>query len=299
MRLQTVFTLRQPLSHIGESESATVFLNTVKIVSDGVPVDVFAYNGNALRGALRDCAARHLLTKLRVKVKKQMFNILFSGGNISGSLSNDVDQARKYRELVPMISLFGAGVGNQILAGKITQGFALPVCSETTDIIPINADVDTNLFNNSWRKMTGTISFNRTDDLKNSKLTAFADLANDKEKDKKDAQQMRYEVEYYAAGTQLYHEMELSDLTNRELGAFVAALSEFAKNPVLGGMGSKGFGLVDADISFADTGDQAASITSEDGLELCSYFQNALEEYEAFLALNRADIVEFIGGTDL
>ncbi|MGN0656090.1 MAG: hypothetical protein ACI4KR_04795 [Ruminiclostridium sp.] len=290
MRLQTVFTLKQPLSHIGDSESATVFLNTIKIVNaENKAEDIFAYNGNALRGALRDCSARYLLNALGVKVKKQMFNILFSGGNISGNLCNDIDQAAKYRELLPMISLLGAGVGNQILAGKISQTFALPVCAETKHIITETNGINPELFEMSWRKMTGTISFNRTDDLKNVNLNKYAVAEEDKEKE---PQQMRYEVEYYAPGTQLFHKMEIADANTLEIGALMAALYEFSENPVLGGMSSKGFGLCSVEM-FSEN---QRVVKIEDGIELSHEMAEAFSSYNTFLAEKRAEIIEFIGG---
>lgn len=290
MKFQTIFKLRQPLSHIGESESATVFLNTIKVVNDGKAVDVFAYNGNAFRGALRDCAARHMLKLLGVKVKKQTFNILFSGGNISGNLSNDVEKAREWRRLVPMVSLFGAGVGDQILAGKLTQTFALPVCEETKDIIPAADGIDTSLFGASWRKMTGTISFNRTDDLKNINLNGFAVTDGEKEKD---PQQMRYEVEYFAPGTQLYHEMDIADASDMEIGVLAAALREFAEEPALGGMAGKGFGRVD--LCMTSGGERAARI-GYGGIELSGEMLDALNAYERHIRENREEITAFLGG---
>ena len=109
MKFEIIYTLEQPLSHIGESESTISFLNTIRMAVNGKVEEVFALTGNSIRGTLRDCAARHLLNMLNVKVGKKEFNILFSGGNISGSMSTDIDQAKKYRTLLPMISLFGAG----------------------------------------------------------------------------------------------------------------------------------------------------------------------------------------------
>ena len=142
MKIETIYTLKQPMSHIGESESTVSFLNTIRICTDGKVSEVFALTGNAIRGTLRDCAARNILDMLGIKLQKKEFNILFSGGNISGTLNTDIDQAKAYRELLPVISIFGAGVGNQILSGKMTQSFAIPVCKETVQIIPDVTGID-------------------------------------------------------------------------------------------------------------------------------------------------------------
>lgn len=295
MKIETVYTMKQPLSHIGESESTVSFLNTVRIAVNGKVEEVFALTGNSIRGTLRDCAARYLLDKLGVRVKKKEFNILFSGGNISGSMSTDIDQAKKYRELLPVVSLFGAGIGNQILAGKMTQGFAFPVCQETNEIVPEIAGIKGELRRNGWKSLTGIIDFSRFDDSKNVNYQGYLqDEANtDKGSDKDSANtQMRYEVEYLVPGAQLYHVINLFADADTELGAFASALEEFSHSPILGGMGGKGFGLCEAEL-IAD-GEFFAEI-GNGSVKLCGVAENALKEYDKFLSERSADIIEFLG----
>ena len=50
MKIETIYTLQQPLSHIGESESTVSFLNTIRIVANGKVEEVFALTGNSIRG---------------------------------------------------------------------------------------------------------------------------------------------------------------------------------------------------------------------------------------------------------
>ena len=292
MKIETIYTLQQPLSHIGESESTVSFLNTIRTVANGKVEEVFALTGNSIRGTLRDCAARHLLDQLNAKVGKKEFNILFSGGNISGSMSTDIDQAKKYRELLPIVSLFGAGIGNQILAGKMTQGFALPVCEETQEIVPDINCIKSELKNTSWKSLTGTINFTRFDDSKNVNLQVYMQADNDNTDKDSASTQMRYEVEYLVPGAQLYHVINLCTDTDMELGVFVAALEEFSDSPVLGGMGGKGFGLCEAEL-IAD-GEFFAQI--ENGsISLCDKAKNALHEYNQFINDNSEEIIKFLG----
>lgn len=292
MKIETIYTLQQPLSHIGESESTVSFLNTIRIAVNGKAEEVFALTGNAIRGTLRDCAARHLLGKLDAKVGKKEFNILFSGGNISGSMSTDIDQAKKYRELLPVISLFGAGVGNQILAGKMTQGFALPVCRETQEIVPDIDCIKDELKNISWKNLTGTINFTRFDDSKNVNLQGYIQDGNDNTDKNSASTQMRYEVEYLVPGAQLYHIINLCTDTDIELGVFVAALEDFSHSPVLGGMGGKGFGLCEAEL-IAD-GEYFGKIENGN-ISLCDKAKNALHEYNRFITDNADEIIKFLG----
>lgn len=292
MKIETIYTLQQPLSHIGESESTVSFLNTIRIAVNGEVEEVFALTGNSIRGILRDCAARHLLDKLGAKVGKKEFNILFSGGNISGSLSTDIDQAKKYRNLLPIVSLFGAGVGNQILAGKMTQGFALPVCLETKEIIPDTGFINGDLKNISWKNLTGTINFTRFDDSKNVNYQGYIQGDNDNTDKDSASTQMRYEVEYLVPGSQLYHIINLCADTEIELGVFVAALEEFSQSPVLGGMGGKGFGLCEAEL-IAD-GEFFAKIENGN-IRLCDKAKNATHEYNQFISDNSDGIIKFLG----
>lgn len=293
MKIETIYTLKQPLSHIGESESTVSFLNTIRIASDGKVSEVFALTGNAIRGALRDCAARDLLDMLGIKLKKKEFNILFSGGNISGTLTTDIDQAKSYRELLPIISIFGAGVGNQILAGKMTQSFALPVCKETVQIVPDIMGIDKSMFQNSWKQMTGTINFTRFDDSKNVKYHQYINDNEDNTDKDSASTQMRYEVEYLVPGTQIYHIINLCTDDQIEIGAFASALYDFSKSPFLGGMGGKGFGLCDAD--FIADGEQFAEIVNE-RLVMSEKAENALNAYKNFVMENKEKIIAFLEG---
>lgn len=294
MKIETVYTLQQPLSHIGESESTVSFLNTIRVVSGGKVQEVFALTGNAIRGMLRDCASRYLLDALNARVGKKEFNILFSGGNISGSMSTDIDQAKKYRELLPIISIFGAGVGNQILQGKMTQGFGLPVCLETDGIIPESESINDNLRATSWKALTGTVNFTRFDDSKNANYHPYLNVETEEKEKDSASTQMRYEVEYLVPGAQLYHVINLSTDCGIEIGAFVSALEEFSKSPILGGMGGKGFGLCNAEI-IAD-GEWFSTIKNGE-IVLCEKAEKALAEYKAFLSGSKDEIIEFLGAT--
>ncbi|MCK9328186.1 MAG: hypothetical protein M0P69_22000, partial [Bacteroidales bacterium] len=121
IRLDGKVTLLSPMSHIGESSGPDSFLSQDIIIGpDGQPVEAFVYSGNAFRGQLRDLAAMYMTDRLGgITYNPDVFYLLFSGGSLGGAQSVDIDQARMYRRNVPMLSVFGGGVGNQILAGKL------------------------------------------------------------------------------------------------------------------------------------------------------------------------------------
>ena len=296
-RIETVYTLKQPLSHIGESESTTTFLNTVRIMTQEGPKEVFAYTGNAIRGQWRDSGAAYLLDKLGVMVPKTTFHLLFSGGSISGDQSVDVGAVKRLRSVLPFLSIFGGGVGNQILSGKMAMSFALPVCKETEDIIPKGIPaIDYNACEISWRQLTGEIQFSRKDDAKGDLGEKFIvsgmgeqllleGMKEEKADDLGDPPtQMRYCVEYMIPGTQLWHTLTIT-CTELELGALVASIHQWAKNPILGGLSGKGFGAVDALFEIVERdGSRTRFIGVSDGLiQLSSGARDAKEQYDEHL----------------
>lgn len=309
-RIETIYTLLQPLSHIGESESTQSFLNTTTIVSNGEPVECFVYSGNAIRGMLRDCGARYLLDRLGIQVPLKAFHLLFSGGSIGGAQSLDIDQARLIRKALPFVSLFGGGVGNQILDGKLKQTFAYPICKETNDILPAYVEKS----DYSWRHFTNVIEFSRKDDEKDVNLSDLylydPDVklleGGEKEKKKKEepATQMRYGVEYLAPGVKLWHRWDII-CTELELGAFVSAIHEWQKQPYLGGMSGKGFGLVAADMElitekgrepFAQIGQEFIQLGPVANEAKQRYDEHLREIYDNYLIENKTEFTKLLSG---
>lgn len=294
-KIETLYTLLSPLSHIGNSVGPDSYLSTQTVIgSDGEPVETFVYSGNAIRGMLRDAGARYMIDSLgdpdvTIQIPLDVFYLLFSGGSIGGESKIDIDQARRIRRTVPHLSVFGGGVGNQILPGKINVGEGLPVCREFSHILP--SELANAL--RPWRQMTTEQSFTRTDDAKNELLTsyiqdgasgqalcltthdAFAELdepsdlgdpaplkrrtqaekQSKKDKPPKDRpQQMRYTVELLATGARIWEVIDYYDMTEIELGALVAAIDAWGKRPVLGGQARVGMGKVRAEMRLYEGG---------------------------------------------
>lgn len=318
IRLDGKITLLSPLSHIGESSGIDTFLSTdVVIDQNGKPLECAVYSGNAYRGQLRDLAAAYMLDKLGgIQLPIDAFYLLFSGGSLGGEQSVDIDQARLYRRNVPMLSVFGGGVGNQILTGKIKIGAMYPLVAECQRILP---EYMRDPSAPSWRQWTYEKSFTRMDDAKNENLRQYlcekpesqpalpqgqhilelSDgsenkdeqqiLAEKKKKKEKgeQAQQMRYTVEMLAAGSILYQRIELCDLTDLELGAFVSALVEMNKHPYIGGKSSIGCGLCEIEYNWRPAGEKNISgkflSVSADQFWLSKPAEDAINVYDDFL----------------
>lgn len=306
IRLDGKITLLSPLSHIGESIGPDSFLSQDIIIGpDSSPVECFLYSGNAFRGHIRDLAATYMTEKLGgLRYNPSVFYLLFSGGSLGGEQSVDIDQARMYRRNVPMLSVFGGGVGNQILTGKIKVGAMYPLVAECQRILPGHLRQEGAP---SWKQWTFDKSFTRMDDAKNENMRKhLAGAENDglpapqqelltgvaepeKKKKKEDPpQQMRYTIEMLAAGSVMYQRIDLCDMNDLELGAFVSAMVEFSKHPYIGGKSGTGHGLVEVEYTWRPAGTKEPvgkfiQIDS-DCLWLSKPAEEAKNTYDEFLA---------------
>lgn len=272
MRMRIKYKMLSPVSHIGETASTGSYFQTILTADGRVPV----ITGNSVRGQLRDSMAAHLLdtmsesSLLGVKVSKDTFNILFSGGNINGAMKDDVEKAISVRSHFPLVSLMGGGLGDMIMAGKLICSFAYPVCAETESITGIESDI-------SWHSLIDEMEFTRTDDGKNDQISKYMEDAAE-EKTAKASTQMRYSVQYMAAGTEFAQDFIFLDgITDLELGAFYAGLRKWFKTPRLGGMAAKGFGLFDASIE-----DKSLSVMSGHIL-ISAATEKLISTYEDFI----------------
>lgn len=261
------------ISHIGDSHGVNSKLRREKVIQpNGSVEEVPIISGNALRGILRDRGMLHMLKLLGYGVNDETgevkglslsaFYFLFSGGALTKDLGNrglDVDEARRWRGLIPLVAIFGGAMGNQIMPGKAKIGKAIPICTETAHIIPERflGGVDS-----VW-ELCQEEAYTRRDDEKNDNLRQLitpevrglleADATakrakygtkDDVEGETGQKQQMRYYVETLAAGSRLYWEISLDDVTDLEREAFFVTLAEFSRFPYIGGKSSVGHGKV-------------------------------------------------------
>lgn len=269
-----VMTALTSISHIGETHGIRSKLRREKVVQpDGSVEEVPVISGNSIRGILRDRGMLHMVDALGYGVNRETgevrgltlpaFHFLFSGGalNSTGVQGLDIDLARQMRETIPLISLFGGAVGNQIMPGKAKIGKAIPVCAETAHLLPkhfVNGAGAVSIWDLCQEE-----AYTRRDDEKNEHLRQLiapearalleASAAAKREKrgttedvreEGEQHQQMRYYVETLAAGTRLYWDVTLEGVTDLEFEAFCVALAEFSRFPYLGGKSGVGHGKV-------------------------------------------------------
>lgn len=310
-RIFGLFTTKSPLSHISESISTCSYLVQEPILQENGEIEeVFCYNGNALRGQLRDLAASYLLDKLQMTTSIDGFHLLFSGGKISGDQAIDINQAKAMRQAIPMFSIFGGGVGNQIIAGKLKVGSSYPLCLEAINAIAERWHFEA--LKTSYKDMTIEKSFTRFDDAKNLDKQEYVnplDLpmleGGKKKKDGDVSTQMRMTSELLIAGVKLAHEIDLVQVTEVELGAFISALHRFAQSPYIGGQSNRGHGRVDYRAVIIDSdGNQqdlikitgeAPKLSKFAEQAKAAYDEHLVEQYNQFIASKNSEIRGLLG----
>lgn len=268
-------TALSSISHIGESRGIVALLRREKVLQpNGTVKDVPVISGNGIRGLLRDLGMWHMCKALGYGVNEETgevdglslaaFYFLFSGGALTSDSARglDIGTARRLRSLIPLISVFGGAVGNQIMEGKLQVGKWYPLCQETAHILPhglVNGRGEVSIWSMLQRE-----AYTRKDDEKNERLRLLiapetrglleAKAADQRAKrgtleEQPDSeigqhQQMRYHVETFAAGTQFAVEFVLNDVTDVEFDAFLTCLAEFQRKPFIGGKSATGHGKV-------------------------------------------------------
>lgn len=277
MKLRIKYKMTAPVSHIGETASTGSYFQTIKTSEGRIPI----ITANSVRGIIRDNGAKYLLGTISAKVSKEAFNVLFSGGNLNGTMRNDIAKAKSVREHFPLISLLGGGLGDMIMSGKIAMGNLYPLTVETYKMLRENyTDI-------SWKNLIDEIEFTRMDDGKNDILSRY--MANPEEdKTGKASTQMRYTVQYMAEGTIFIQDLYLSDnTTDLEKGALYSAIAEWFKLPRLGGMANKGFGFFDADTDFGIT-------TKNGNTTISQSVESLIDEYNSFSLREGAEYLNLL-----
>jgi hypothetical protein len=237
-RIESRITAVEPLSHIGESLSIfSHFAKEKMLVSTKTGqrvIEVPVISGNSFRGVLRRRAGYKLLSLLDIKkenLSESLQHAFFSGGMLkkgAGIGVIDTQFVSKLRSNLPIISLFGSAIGQQLIQGKLDVGQLIPISCQTKGRTNIDSDV-------SIYSLLDERPATRRDDMEDKPKGS---------QDEDQKQQMRYTHEVLVAGTEFYHYFTLKSCNDMEKGAFWSTLAEFSKYPKIGGLGCRGFGMV-------------------------------------------------------
>ena len=142
-QIEIILRAAQPIAHAEGTVGNTQTIMRRKVRQpDGRFTRVPYVTGDTMRHGLREAGAYSLLEAAGLldanSLSEAALRLLFSGGMVMGSASDAVrlDDERRMRETMPILSLLGGCVGNRIVPGKLEVGDAWLVCDETASILP-------------------------------------------------------------------------------------------------------------------------------------------------------------------
>lgn len=256
LRCQFTFTMLSALHHGQGTEGNVSLFRTGRFIVDGEPQDVPYVTGNAIKHVvIREPGVRHMLRVLEVpdgSLSKAAVHLLWSGGALTTKGSAiDLGAYRAICEHIPVLSLCGGALGNFMAESRISVGDARPVCAEHADRIDPSDAIDSRLLRVPVGHLYDVQMGTRHDPLRqqevqryltagemrlleDGKREALAKREAKEHTDKGDSQQMIYERQVLAAGTQLVCRVYTKDLTEIEEAALWAAVNEWMRLPFIG-----------------------------------------------------------------
>lgn len=168
--------------------------------------------------------------------------------------------------------------------------------------------------------MTTERSYTRTDDAKDERKRIYLQDENmkaiegeqmqmftgkaDEKKEKDQPMQMRYTVEVLAAGSMLYHRIDILDMSEVEFGALVSCIVEWNKSPYIGGKANIGMGRAKLTYNwhpveggkelFIET--DSIPYLGETAEKVKARYDEYLKQYSKYLAENKESLVKMLEG---
>jgi CRISPR type IV-associated protein Csf2 len=275
IRIEGTATAQEPIIHGGDRTGGTITpFRREKMRVDGRFEYMPIVSANSVAGILRDQCAFWCLDQIEFTQFDDLraFDLLTSGGSLVKRKDTkkyiDLFEEHELRSLFPVVSLFGASIGNRILGGRIDVDRWIPVCVETRSALPDELitppDDATPALADQFHieDLLQELQFARRDDKENRDWQSYIapavlaahqhEQAARAEKEESDApgrsQKMRYGYEALAQGTLLSVGFTLRNPTPVELGVFFGGLGYFYERPKIGGRGARGFGRVKLDL---------------------------------------------------
>lgn len=142
-QIEIILRAAQPIAHAESTVGNTQTIMRRKVRQpDGRFSRVPYVTGDTMRHGLREAGAYSLLEAAGMletaSLSEAALRLLFSGGMVMGAAADVVkmDDERRMRDTMPILSLLGGCVGNRIVPGKLEVGDAWLVCEETASILP-------------------------------------------------------------------------------------------------------------------------------------------------------------------
>ena len=234
IRVPGILTAISPIHHGGnEKTGSTIGFRRIDMITTQGIQEVPVISGNAIKGKIRRTVMKDFMDRISYTPSSpRMHHFLYAGGNLEAVAAKDsgminLELKRKVREMIPMISLFGSSIANQIFAGKMRVQMAIPICRELPHMQQHRSNI-------SFHELMSTMHQTRKDDLGRE------------EGSEGNPQQMLIEYEIMIPGAQYTHEFVLEDASELEESAFSHLLDLWIRDPIVGGKSSIGLGRMNA-----------------------------------------------------
>lgn len=230
LKWEGVATALSSVTHGEQSLGTGTYMRREKfLLPTGVVEEIPLVSGNALRGSMRDHAAKTYWNFLgRPHLNLSVSHALFSGGTISKATNAEPVSGLKLREIreaCPPISIFGAAGGGRIIDGILSVGKMIPITQETAHIVPEKFHSEN--LPSYW------------DLLQLEEYSRFSPRNEDS------SLHMRYGVESFISGTNFYTWFNLDFPSAQDVSFFDDIIVALETGEVLiGGQKNKGFGKV-------------------------------------------------------
>lgn len=187
-------------------------------------------SGNSIRGNLRRKVMYDFCKRVGItKLDKDKYHQLFTGGNISDSTAyEDIARREAYIAMCPMMGLLGSAIGNMTIEGELRVGGARLKCLE-------HGSGERSY----WELLDSTFG-TRLDSSKTE-----TEIKIEKQGDKKEVNQMKYEYEVFCVGAEFEHLFVMTSDSELLTSAFWHMMHLFKEDPFICGNSARDAGQID------------------------------------------------------
>lgn len=254
-----------PLTHNKGSEGNETLVNTEMIRCADGPRQVPVLSGNALRHRMvRQSGANWLVDELGLagRMTLEGLNFMFAGGALTrGGATENIGRLQELWDLFPLYRILGGSLPDQIVPGTLTVLRGMLVCAENIEAIRSMLPVRTWMPEGKYppaSALLGRYQYTRVDAARSELSNAAHGIQR-----QNDSSQMIYSGQTVAAGSLWVHGFELRRARDVELGALLLSLALWRREcRTVGGMSSRGHGMLDMSMHVEPAVDQAKVITA-------------------------------------
>lgn len=232
------------ISHGGDTLGTVTYLRREAFLTPQGRLDIPVVSGNAVRGVLRDVAAKVTWEDLGCpKLPLPVAHALWAGGALVKVKGEPLSGQRlaTLRRLVPHVGVFGAAGGGRIINGALAVGKLVPACTQTAHLLPEEVrdagplpDLHDLIQIEHYSRVPNA---DRLPDV-----LATPDLGDLDPVEDFDDGRMRYGTETFVAGTRFHAWFALNGATAAEHDFFTTVLNTYLAAPIVGGKIGRGHG---------------------------------------------------------